>query len=93
MDNQSKLKEKLSGVLAYLNERQQRLLLAVEARSLGYGGVTQVSHASGVSRPTIYRGLRELQEESAEELMVRSWAVGEKELKKLTQLSSMILTD
>jgi AcrR family transcriptional regulator len=56
MDNQSKLTEKLSTVLPYLNERQQRLLLAVEARSLGYGGVTQVSRASGVSRPTIYRG-------------------------------------
>jgi len=33
--------------------------------------VTQVSRASGVSRPTIYRGLRELLEESEEVLMVR----------------------
>jgi DNA-binding phage protein len=71
MDNQSKLAEKLSAVLPYLNERQQRLLLAAEASSLGYGGVTQVSRASGVSRPTIYRGLRERLEESEEFQMVR----------------------
>ncbi len=83
MDNQSKLAAKLSTVLPYLNERQQRLLLAVEARSLGYGGVTQVSRASGVSRPTIYRGLRELLEESEEVLMVRSPGGGRKRIEEV----------
>lgn len=58
-----------------------RLLLAVEARSLGYGGVTEVSRASGVSRPAIYRGLRELLEEFAEVLMVRSPGGGRKRIK------------
>jgi transposase len=80
MDKQSKLTEKLSAVLPYLNERQQRLLLAVEARSIGYGGVSQVSRASGVSRPTIYRGLRELCEESSEVLMVRAPGGGRKRI-------------
>jgi transposase len=83
MDDQSKLTEKLSAVLPYLNERQQRLLLAVEARSIGYGGVSQVSRASGVSRPTIYRGLRELLEESAEVLMVRSPGGGRKRIEEV----------
>lgn len=54
MDNDSKLAEKLRSLLPYLNERQQRLLLAAEARSLGYGGVSQVSPLSGISRPTIH---------------------------------------
>ena len=83
MDNQSKLAEKLSAVLPYLNERQQRLLLAVEARSLGYGGVSQVSRASGVSRPTIYRGLRELLEESQELVMVRLPGGGRKRIEEI----------
>jgi hypothetical protein len=83
MDNQSKLTEKLSAVLPYLNERQQRLLLAVEARSLGYGGVTQVSRASGVSRPTIYRGLRELLVESEEVQMVRLPGGGRKRIEEI----------
>ena len=42
MDNDSKLAEKLNSILPYLNERQKRLLLAAEARSLGYGGVSGV---------------------------------------------------
>jgi len=36
----SNLTEKLRSILPYLNERQQRLGLAAEARGLGYGGVT-----------------------------------------------------
>lgn len=83
MDNHSKLTEKLSAVLPYLNERQQRLLLAAEASSLGYGGVTQVSRASGVSRPTIYRGLRELLVESEEVQMVRLPGGGRKRIEEI----------
>ncbi len=36
------------------------MLLAAEAQALGRGGITQVAHAAGVSRPTISRGLAEL---------------------------------
>ena len=38
-----------------------RLWAAVEARSLGRGGVTTVAEASGLSRTTSYAGLRELE--------------------------------
>src|SRR5688572_25472080 len=47
-------------MLPYLNERQRRLFLAVEARAFGRGGVVRVARATGVSRPTIQQGLREL---------------------------------
>jgi len=43
-----------------LNERGRRLVAAAEARALGYGGVAKVARASGISAPTIWRGLREL---------------------------------
>jgi hypothetical protein len=60
VDADSRLAEKLSALLPYLNERQRRLCLAVEARSLGHGGVARVARAAGVSRPTIQQGLRDL---------------------------------
>jgi len=55
--------ERLASLLPSLNERQRRLALAVEARSLGYGGISAVHQATGVSMPTIRRGIRELDAE------------------------------
>src|SRR5207248_8964174 len=37
------------------------LVAAADAELLGRGGVSQVAKASGLSRPTLYRGKRELQ--------------------------------
>jgi len=41
-----------------LGEKQQRIVLAAEAKALGHGGITAVAEAAGISRPVIYRGLR-----------------------------------
>jgi hypothetical protein len=43
-----------------MDERMRRQWAAAEARDLGRGGVTAVAAATGLSRPTIYSGLREL---------------------------------
>jgi hypothetical protein len=43
-----------------LNERARRMFVASEAHSVGRGGVTAVSNATGVARSTINRGLVEL---------------------------------
>ena len=90
MDDNSNLTEKLRSVLPYLNERQQRLLLAAEARSLGYGGVSQISRITGISRPTIYRGLRELDQESEGLLLIRQSGGGRK---RIEEIDSTILED
>jgi hypothetical protein len=51
-----------TGVLfPYLNERQQRLALAAEARLLGHGGVRAVARAAGVSETTVRKGVFELE--------------------------------
>jgi hypothetical protein len=42
-------------------ERSRRLWAATEARALGHGGIGLVERATGISRPTIQRGLRELE--------------------------------
>jgi len=43
-----------------MGEAIRRRWAAVEARALGYGGATRVAEATGLSLPTIRRGLREL---------------------------------
>jgi hypothetical protein len=50
------------GVLRpFLDERQRRLVLAVEAAELGRGGITKVALATGVHPDTIAKGVRELE--------------------------------
>ncbi|MCB1098596.1 MAG: ISAzo13 family transposase [Verrucomicrobiae bacterium] len=46
----------------HLNERGRRMLAATEALRIGYGGITQVAAACGLSRVTITKGIRELSE-------------------------------
>ncbi len=43
-----------------LNERSRRIWAACEANSINWGGVSAVSKATGISRPTIHRGISEI---------------------------------
>ncbi|KJU82544.1 protein, Rhodopirellula transposase family, partial [Candidatus Magnetobacterium bavaricum] len=45
-----------------LDEQSRRLWAAVEAEALGRGGITSVSKATGLSRTTIYEGIRRIAE-------------------------------
>jgi transposase len=51
---------KYQGILPTLNERSRRRWVAVEAQSLGRGGICAVAEATGLSRTTIYAGLRDM---------------------------------
>ena len=62
METDAVLAEKFTTLFPHLNERQRRLSAAAEARALGHGGIVRVARASGLSRPTIYQGLRDLDE-------------------------------
>jgi len=55
------LHAKFSALAPVLTERSRRLWAATEARALGHGGIALVERATGVSRSTIHRGLRELE--------------------------------
>jgi len=46
-------------LLPHLNERQRRLLLGVEARLLGHGGIRVMAQVAGVSETTVRRGVSE----------------------------------
>ena len=61
MDTLKMIETKYRSLAGYLNEATLRLWLAAEAQVLGRGGVSTVAHATGVSRTTIYAGLKELQ--------------------------------
>ena len=45
----------------YLNERQRRFVAAADAQLLGHGGIARLSRATGLSRTTLHKGLRELE--------------------------------
>jgi hypothetical protein len=60
MIDRSVIRERFTAVERDLNERSRRLLVAVEARTAGYGGITAVSVATGIARSTIGRGLKDL---------------------------------
>jgi transposase len=59
------LRAKFQALLPHLDERQQRLYLASEARSLGHGGIAAVARAAGVSRQTVTDGVDELESGAA----------------------------
>ena len=52
--------EKFRVLAGELNERQRRLWAASEARSAGRGGIAATARATGVSVPTIQKGIAEL---------------------------------
>jgi hypothetical protein len=60
-DVEEALAKKFAVLLPHLNERQRRLAVAAEARALGRGGVSVAARASGLSRPTVYKALAELE--------------------------------
>jgi hypothetical protein len=58
----SVIRARFTAVERDLNERSRRLLAGAEAQTTGYGGITAASHATGVARSTIGRGLKDLAE-------------------------------
>src|SRR3954451_8290817 len=51
------VRQKYEAIAPLLHEKAQRRWAACEARALGRGGISLVAAATGLSRPTIHRGL------------------------------------
>jgi transposase len=64
----------------HLDERQRRLLLGVEARRLGRGGVAAIAEATGVHPDTVARGVREVEGVAEPSPRVRAPGGGRKKL-------------
>jgi transposase len=59
MTTEAVIREKYRALAPILNERQRRLWAGTEARQLGFGGKTIVIRATGLSYPTVVRGMNE----------------------------------
>ena len=80
-------------MLPLLNERQRRLFLATEAEAIGYGGVSQVSKVSGLSRVTITQGVKELKSEDVYTMSSERSRKGNGGRKKVTETYPGICTE
>jgi hypothetical protein len=65
MTADTSLRQKFSVIWPLLDERARRLLAASEALSLGFGGISRVRRASGLSRKAIAKGIKEIAEGKA----------------------------
>lgn len=60
MEIEATITVKYESLGSCLNEQSRRIWAATEARSLGYGGISLVSRATGISRRAILVGCREI---------------------------------
>ena len=60
MVNETEIGTRFEMLSPFLNERTRRLAAAAEAAVIGYGGISRVSRATGVSRRAIHSGLAQL---------------------------------
>ena len=60
MDADAQLTQYFAGIWPHLDEHARRLVAANKAVELGYGGVSRVSRACGLSRVTLIKGVAEL---------------------------------
>lgn len=61
MDTEKGIEKRFRLFSPFLNEKQRRILAAIEAEILGYGGVSRVAKATGLSRNTVTAGTLEFQ--------------------------------
>lgn len=90
------IRDKFQTIAPHLSEKTQRIWAAIEAQSLGRGGITYVNQATGLSRTTIYEGIKEsaeppqLQKEKKALQRIRKPGGGRK---KVRELDPKILSD
>ena len=77
---ESSLRRKFSSVWLLLDERSRRLMAASEALALGYGGVSRIRRASGLSRKAIAKGIREIADGNAMPGRIRRSGAGRKNI-------------
>ena len=58
---EARIRRKFRSVAVELDERRRRQWAAAEAQEVGWGGISLVARATGLSRPTIMAGLKDLQ--------------------------------
>jgi hypothetical protein len=83
VEDRDALRERVARLWPHLDERGRRLFAASEARALGRGGITLISQVCGLSRPTITKGMKELDEPPLAAGRVRRPGGGRKRLEEV----------
>ena len=65
MENHKDIERRFRSLSTFLDERMRRLVAAAESEAIGYGGVSAVARATGVSRRAITEGMKELKQRKA----------------------------
>ncbi len=79
-DTETALAAKFAALLPHLDERQRRLTVAAEARSIGHGGIRLAARAAGMREATVSMGVTELESRQAPLGRVRRPGGGRKRL-------------
>lgn len=87
-----RIQKRFEAIKPFLDERQRRLFVAAEALAIGYGGISEVSRATGVSRRAIALGCQELQQlvSPSEKVRIRREGGGRK---RTTAVDATLVTD
>jgi transposase len=85
------LRSKHRALAPVFTERSRRVWAATEAQAIGHGGIALVERATGISRSTIQRGLREL--ESGETLASQRTRKAGAGRKRATATDATLLAD
>ncbi|MDR2352234.1 MAG: hypothetical protein LBF22_03570 [Deltaproteobacteria bacterium] len=93
METRKQLEELFTNIWHNFSERERRLFAASQAKKLGYGGITLISSICGLSRATISKGIKELEEPPMENFRVRRPGAGRPALEKSDPELSQILED
>jgi hypothetical protein len=91
MQDAAGVRQRFKALAPILDEKSRRLVAAAECKAWGPGGISAVSKATGVSRPVLRQGLRELaQPATAPEGRVRRPGGGRK---KVSQKDPTLVAD
>jgi hypothetical protein len=83
MNNETSIKAFFEPIWPLLNERQRRIAASSYAKQLGYGGISLVNRATGLSRVTITKGIHEFSEEPLEHGRMHKPGAGRPSLESL----------
>lgn len=80
MNTDERLIEQFTSIWPHLDERARRLVAASKAVELGYGGISKVCRACGLSRVTLTKGIEELKSAPLAPGRIRREGAGRHEL-------------
>jgi len=86
------IRNKFNQIQPFLNERAIRIWCATEAKALGRGGKAMVCNATGISWPTVAKGMKELAAEPVQVTPGRIRRPGGGR-KKITKKDTTLLQD